>query len=113
MAELVDAQVLGTCIYWCGGSSPFRGTTTCFRSLSSAGLEQQTSNLQVAGSSPAGIANKGNEMHIEVLEVKDREDGGADILLDLDKEALHLLVSSAVKNALMLAVREALSSYDT
>ena len=52
-------------------------------------------------------------MHIEVLEVKDREDGGADILLDLDKEALHLLVSSAVKNSLMLAVREALSSYDT
>ena len=76
-------------------------------------LEQQTSNLWVAGSSPAGIANKGNEMHIEVVEVKDREDGGADILLDLDKEALHLLVSSAVKTALMLAVSEALNSYDT
>lgn len=75
-------------------------------------LEQQISNLWVAGSSPAGIANKGNEMHIEVLEVKDREDGGADIIFDLDKEAVQLLISSAIRTALMNSIKASLSDQD-
>lgn len=49
-------------------------------------------------------------MRIEVIEVKDRDDGGADIILDLDQEALHLLVSSAVRTALINVVSEVLDT---
>lgn len=45
-------------------------------------------------------------MYIEVLELKEKENGGADLVLDLDQEALQLLVSSAIRNALELLMKE-------
>ena len=51
-------------------------------------------------------------MFIEVVEIKDREDGGADIIFDLDKEAVQLLISSAIRTALMKSIKASLSDQD-
>ena len=43
-------------------------------------------------------------MKLEVVEVKEREDGGADIEFDLDNEGTKVLVSLGVKMLLIMAL---------
>ena len=43
-------------------------------------------------------------MKLEVVEVKEREDGGADIEFDLDNEGTKVLISLGVKMLLIMAL---------
>ena len=45
-------------------------------------------------------------MKIEVVEVTEREDGGADIEFDLDNEGTKVLVSLGVKMLLIMAMAD-------
>ena len=45
-------------------------------------------------------------MKIEVVEVTEREDGGADIEFDLDNEGTKVLVSLGVKMLLIMAIAD-------
>ena len=45
-------------------------------------------------------------MKLEVVEVKEREDGGADIEMDLDEESRNHLVGLGVKFIIILSLAE-------
>ena len=45
-------------------------------------------------------------MKLEVVEVTEREDGGADIEFDLDNEGTKVLVSLGVKMLLIMAIAD-------
>ena len=51
-------------------------------------------------------------MHIEVLEIKDKEDGSCTIELDMDKEAHDLLIEWSVVEALKNGIAKHESSYE-